>query len=102
MTAPNIFTFFLKANITVLMNYAQPEASDAPPLDLTEFAAFNIAQPSVINHKDKDVRLLGACAIAEVLRISAPKPPYDNEQLKVSGIKIMSILKFWLSSVRSK
>ena len=65
------------------MNYAQPDASDSPPSELTEFA-YDIAQPLVINHKDKDVRLLGACAIAEVLRICAPKPPYDDEQLKVS------------------
>ena len=65
------------------MNYAQPDASDTPPSELTEFA-YDIAQPLVINHKDKDVRLLGACAIAEVLRICAPKPPYDDEQLKVS------------------
>lgn len=71
----------LTANITLLMNYAQPDASDAPPSELTEFA-YDIAQPLVINHKDKDVRLLGACAIAEVLRICAPKPPYDDEQLK--------------------
>ena len=67
------------------MNYAQPDASDAPPSELTEFA-YDIAQSMVINHKDKDVRLLGACAIAEVLRICAPKPPYDDEQLKVSII----------------
>jgi len=64
------------------MNYAQPDACDAPPSELTEFA-FDIAQPFVITHKDKDVRLLAACAIAEVLRICAPKPPYDDEQLKV-------------------
>ena len=46
------------------MNYAQPKASDSLPLELTEFAC-KIAHPSVINHKDKDVRLLGACAIAD-------------------------------------
>jgi len=73
---------FTQANITVLMNYAQPDACDAPPSELTEFA-FDIAQSFVITHKDKDVRLLAACAIAEVLRICAPKPPYDDEQLKV-------------------
>ncbi|XP_065884867.1 sister chromatid cohesion protein PDS5 homolog B-like [Dysidea avara] len=71
----------LTANITVLMNYAQPDACDAPPSELTEFA-YDMAQPFVITHKDKDVRLLAACAIAEVLRICAPKPPYDDEQLK--------------------
>ena len=86
VTAPSTFSctcVVLQANINVLMNYAQPDASDSPPSELTEFA-YDIAQSMVINHKDKDVRLLGACAIAEVLRICAPKPPYDDEQLKVS------------------
>lgn len=72
------------------MNYAQPDASDSPASELTELA-YDIAQPLVINHKDKDVRLLGACAIAEILRICAPKPPYDDEQLKVSKYCMASV-----------
>ena len=73
------------------MNYAQPDACDAPPSELTEFA-YDMAQSFVITHKDKDVRLLAACAIAEVLRICAPKPPYDDEQLKVCTLDVVHVV----------
>ena len=33
----------------------------------------------LIQHKNKDVRLLVACALADVLRIYAPDPPYGEE-----------------------
>jgi len=77
------------------MNYEQPDACDAPPSELTEFA-FDMAQPFVITHKDKDVRLLAACAIAEVLRICAPKPPYDDEQLKVCKCVVLNVIIYVL------
>mmetsp|Transcript_29116 Transcript_29116/g.76383 ORF Transcript_29116/g.76383 Transcript_29116/m.76383 type:complete len:1523 (-) Transcript_29116:320-4888(-) len=33
----------------------------------------------LIDHKNKDVRLLAACALTDVLRIYAPDPPYDED-----------------------
>lgn len=33
----------------------------------------------LLEHKNKDVRLLVACALADVLRIFAPEPPYEEE-----------------------
>ena len=33
----------------------------------------------LIEHKNKDVRLLAACALSDVLRIYAPDPPYSEE-----------------------
>jgi hypothetical protein len=33
----------------------------------------------LLEHKNKDVRLLVACALADILRIYAPEPPYGEE-----------------------
>jgi hypothetical protein len=33
----------------------------------------------LLEHKNKDVRLLVACALADILRIYAPEPPYEEE-----------------------
>ena len=33
----------------------------------------------LLEHKNKDVRLLVACALADILRIYAPEPPYGVE-----------------------
>lgn len=39
----------------------------------------------MLAYKDKDVQLLVACGLADVLRIFAPDAPYMQEQLKVRG-----------------
>jgi sister-chromatid-cohesion protein PDS5 len=38
--------------------------------------------PSIIRHRDKEVRLLVATSLVDILRLYAPEPPYDNESLK--------------------
>ncbi|KAF8947795.1 hypothetical protein BGZ47_007859 [Haplosporangium gracile] len=38
---------------------------------------------SIVNHKDKGVRIYAACCIADMLRLYAPDAPYSNTQLKV-------------------
>ncbi|KAG0301576.1 hypothetical protein BGZ97_002733 [Linnemannia gamsii] len=38
---------------------------------------------SIVNHKDKGVRIYSACCIADMLRLYAPDAPYNNTQLKV-------------------
>ncbi|KAG0073323.1 hypothetical protein BGZ89_006616 [Linnemannia elongata] len=38
---------------------------------------------SIVNHKDKGVRIYAACCIADMLRLYAPDAPYNNTQLKV-------------------
>ncbi|KAG0379601.1 hypothetical protein BGX24_012558 [Mortierella sp. AD032] len=37
---------------------------------------------SIVNHKDKGVRIYAACCIADMLRLYAPDAPYNNTQLK--------------------
>jgi sister-chromatid-cohesion protein PDS5 len=44
----------------------------------------HLAEDGFLNHQSKDVRLLIACCIADILRIYAPEAPYkDSEQVKV-------------------
>ncbi|KAL3693850.1 hypothetical protein R1sor_007501 [Riccia sorocarpa] len=38
--------------------------------------------PSLLRHKDKDVKLLVASCISEIMRIVAPEAPYDDDVLK--------------------
>ncbi|KAF9551607.1 hypothetical protein EC957_006500 [Mortierella hygrophila] len=42
-----------------------------------------LIDPSIVNHKDKGVRIYAACCIADMLRLYAPDAPYNNTQLKV-------------------
>eukprot|EP00249_Psilotum_nudum_P024915 c29322_g1_i2 orf=363-5285(-) len=41
-----------------------------------------LVQPVLLNHKDKEVRLLVATCISEIMRIVAPDAPYSDEILK--------------------
>lgn len=46
--------------------------------------AFQLSEDYFINHSSKDVQLLVACCIADILRIHAPEAPYkDQDQIKV-------------------
>ncbi|KAF9183757.1 hypothetical protein BGZ51_003819 [Haplosporangium sp. Z 767] len=38
---------------------------------------------SIVNHKDKGVRIYAACCIADILRLTAPDAPYTKSQLKI-------------------
>lgn len=44
----------------------------------------HLAEEGFLNHPSRDVRLLIACCIADILRIYAPEAPYkDSDQVKV-------------------
>lgn len=44
----------------------------------------HLAEEGFLNHPSRDVRLLIACCIADILRIYAPEAPYkDPDQVKV-------------------
>ena len=43
----------------------------------------DLVDMKVLHHKDKDVRLMASCCLAEVLRIYAPEAPYDSAELVV-------------------
>ena len=40
----------------------------------------------LLQHADKDVRLLVAICIAEIFRVRAPEPPFEEKDLKVHSI----------------
>ena len=40
-----------------------------------------LSQPRLLRHHDKDKRLVVAACLSEVLRISAPKAPYDDNTM---------------------
>ncbi|KAF9135883.1 hypothetical protein BGW39_010698 [Mortierella sp. 14UC] len=44
--------------------------------------AKQLIDSSIVNHKDKGVRIYAACCIADMLRLYAPDAPYNNTQLK--------------------
>ena len=50
--------------------------------DFDEFAA-SIATNFILKHRDKDVKSYAACCLVDILRIYAPEPPYNEDQLKV-------------------
>lgn len=43
----------------------------------------SLVQTTLLNHKDKDVKLLVAVCFIEVMRVLAPDPPFSDEILKV-------------------
>ena len=46
----------------------------------------------VLGHSDKDVRLLSACCIVDILRVFAPEAPYcDEEMVRVFEVIISQI-----------
>lgn len=47
--------------------------------------AVHLVRDFFLNHESKDVQLLVACCIADILRVFAPEAPYkDPDQIKVS------------------
>ncbi|KAJ3294891.1 hypothetical protein HDU79_010270 [Rhizoclosmatium sp. JEL0117] len=45
--------------------------------------AKNLVSPSLTQHRDKAVRALAACCLADVLRLCAPDAPYTAQELRV-------------------
>ena len=58
------------------------QLEEDPPLGLTE-VALSLARRPILAHRDRQVRLYAAQAIADVLRIYAPDAPYEPEDLQV-------------------
>lgn len=49
--------------------------------------ALHLAEDHFLMHQSKDVQLLIACCIADVLRVYAPEAPYkDAEQVNTSNL----------------
>jgi len=47
-------------------------------------AARDLCAPALMQHKDKGVKAVVACGLAEMLRLHAPDAPYTAGQLRVS------------------
>ncbi|KAK1413125.1 hypothetical protein QVD17_34892 [Tagetes erecta] len=56
------------------------------PSESTKFALCPIIEALIskelVRHHDMDVNIIVACCFCEILRINAPDPPYNDEQLK--------------------
>jgi hypothetical protein len=61
------------------------KVGDAPDWgkEMLDDIAAALIQKDRLQHKSEDVRLLVACALADIIRIYAPEAPYDDEALKV-------------------
>ena len=52
--------------------------------------ALHIVDETFLQHPSKDVQLLVACCIADVLRVYAPEAPYkEPEQVKVVNCRLI-------------
>jgi sister-chromatid-cohesion protein PDS5 len=45
-----------------------------------------LLSPSLLKHKDKGIKSLVACCIADLLRLYAPEAPFTDRQLKVGCV----------------
>jgi sister-chromatid-cohesion protein PDS5 len=70
----------------------QKEKEENTP-NLDEIAAA-LVQQSILKHKNNEVRLLAACCLADIFRIYAPNPPYDDTQLE-------NIFKLFLAQLKA-
>lgn len=73
----------LKALTNTLQSMGQDEGMYQAYIPL----ALHLADEHFLEHPSRDVQLLIACCIADVLRVYAPEAPYkDVEQVKVSSV----------------
>lgn len=55
-----------------------------------------IAKPELLNHQDRDVKLLVATCICEITRITAPEAPYSDDVLRVHTFIYFLVDTFWV------
>lgn len=79
----------LGGNATALvlkLKMIQSELSSNQQEDADKTALFSLTQdlasPMLIEHKDRGVRILTACCIADILRLYAPDAPYSQQELR--------------------
>eukprot|EP00960_Hanusia_phi_P067794 766704-Hanusia_phi.AAC.2 len=69
----------LKATTEVLEAYGdEDEIVEQAKREIGQLSS-SLGEDWLVEHKNKDVRLLVACALADVLRIYAPDPPYEEQ-----------------------
>ena len=60
---------------------------DYCPRNSVTKVAGELADPSIIAHRDKGVKAWAACCLVEVFRVMAPDAPFSLSQLKVRILK---------------
>ncbi|KAF9941901.1 hypothetical protein BGZ67_003731 [Mortierella alpina] len=65
--------------------HAELKAMEQDSVNTSSLSAITkpLIESSIVNHKDKGVRIYAACCIADLLRLYAPDAPYNNTNLKV-------------------
>lgn len=58
-----------------------------------DYVASSLVQEGIVKNKDKDVRLLAACCLADIVRIYAPDCPYNTQQTKDAFSLLIDQLK---------
>eukprot|EP01138_Halocafeteria_seosinensis_P009211 gb/GECG01009413.1/.p1 GENE.gb/GECG01009413.1/~~gb/GECG01009413.1/.p1 ORF type:complete len:1491 (+),score=198.69 gb/GECG01009413.1/:1-4473(+) len=82
----------LKMRLRALCQWLQGLDQDYPTENLNEVSK-QLVERQLLKHNDKDVRMLVACCIVDILRIYAPDAPYSDVQLKDSFEVIIAQLR---------
>ena len=68
---------------SLLENKEQNEKKDHAAL---KKLAAGLVKSKLVGHKDKRIRLLCACCLADIIRVLAPQHPFSDAQLKVWSV----------------
>lgn len=92
--------FSLQRAISALSQLEQPSSQEVAKKSEAAKkieAAIKLLKKRIVNgllqHRDKDVRLLVAICVSEIFRILAPEPPFEDKYLRV---KLYHIRMLWL------
>jgi hypothetical protein len=67
--------------------------ADLLPLECRVNVIPHLVDKSLVKHADKDVRLLVACCLVEVLRICVPENPYNESEMFVAFELFVSLFR---------
>lgn len=87
----NFASFFFQS-IKALSLTLQAMGQDDENFSRYSPLAVHLVKDFFLNHDSKDVQLLVACCIADILRVFAPEAPYkEPDQIKVSCLVVSKV-----------
>ena len=86
----------VSSDLSELTHWSELPSGQGGNKRLADLAATLVSQ-RYVQSKHKDIRLLVACSIADLLRVTAPEAPYSQEQLVVTPSSHMA---FFLDMTR--
>ena len=86
----------VSSDLSELTHWSELPSGQGGNKRLADLAATLVSQ-RYVQSKHKDIRLLVACSIADLLRVTAPEAPYSQEQLVVTPLSHMA---FFLDMTR--